>query len=70
LDAEVNVYIYNLAGEMVKKLGPVSSVESNINWDCLTDSSKKVASGLYVYRIVVSGNGQQVSQIGKFAIIK
>ncbi len=58
------VYIYTVAGELVRTLE--SSYNGITTWDLRNDSGKEVAEGIYVY-YVPEATGEK---IGKIAIIK
>jgi len=55
--AEVEITIYNLLGKRVKSLvnGREYPGEHKIRWDGKDDSGKEAASGIYFYRLKVSG---------------
>lgn len=58
------VYIFDAAGRMVKKITPVindgSSVVGHIEWDFRNESGSKVAKGVYYLRAIVTfDNGEQ-----------
>jgi parallel beta-helix repeat protein len=55
--AEVEITIYNLLGKLVKTLVKTRQYpgEHKVLWDGRDDSGKEVASGIYFYRMKVSG---------------
>jgi hypothetical protein len=55
--AEVEITIYNLLGKLVKTLVKARQYpgEHKVLWDGKDDSGKEVASGIYFYRLKVSG---------------
>ena len=55
--AEVEITIYNLLGKKVKSLvnGREYPGEHKVRWDGRDDSGKEAASGIYFYRLKVSG---------------
>ncbi|MFQ6002597.1 MAG: FlgD immunoglobulin-like domain containing protein, partial [Candidatus Zixiibacteriota bacterium] len=55
--AEVELTIYNLLGKLVKTLVKKRQYpgEHKVRWDGKDDSGKEVASGIYFYRLKVSG---------------
>ena len=55
--AEVEITIYNLLGKVVKTLVKKRQYpgEHKVRWDGKDDSGKEVASGIYFYRLKVSG---------------
>ncbi len=52
----VTIYIYNLAGDLVKKIAS-SKEEGKAEWDGRTKSGEKAASG--VYAVVIRADGQE-----------
>ncbi|MBW1854937.1 MAG: T9SS type A sorting domain-containing protein [Deltaproteobacteria bacterium] len=52
-DADVNLMIYNIRGEIVKRLitGRYSAGIYRIEWDGRNENGLQVASGIYLYRI-------------------
>ncbi len=62
-----NVEIYTLDGRLVKKIDIASNLfdVSKINWDVKNTSGDKVASGVYIWRVVSGSN----SKTGKLMII-
>jgi len=61
-DAEVAVDIYNMRGDVVRRLdlgyraaGFYTSSRDAAYWDGLNDSGERVASGVYVYRLRAGG---------------
>jgi hypothetical protein len=55
--AEVEITIYNLLGKVVKTLVKTRQYpgEHKVLWDGKDESGKEVASGIYFYRLKVSG---------------
>jgi len=78
-DPEAEIKIYNIAGELVRKVG-----DSEINrdgtdpriyrflWDCKNSSGKKVASGIYIYMVVVKekSSGATKKVIKRMAVVR
>ena len=56
--AEINLKIYNVRGQLVKTLvsGQLESGFHSIAWDGLGNDGKRVASGLYIYRLQTSNH--------------
>lgn len=50
---EVNLSIYNMSGQLVKKLvtGEMNAGRHNVVWDATNDHGVRVASGVYLYVI-------------------
>jgi hypothetical protein len=64
------VKVFTVSGRLVKSLAESSG---QANWDLMTDSGQKAASGIYLYLMQVGdtgygGNGQKMR--GKIAVIK
>ena len=58
----LEIVIYNLKGEKVRQLD-LSSAKSGVNhvvWNGKNDGGKKVASGVYLYRLNVNGKSQDM----------
>lgn len=50
---KVNIFIYNIRGEMIKKfdLGEIELGQHTVNWDGTNDNNDKVSSGIYFYQL-------------------
>lgn len=66
LPTQVQIKIYNLAGELVKTLEKNNTV-NRIEWNGQNEKGEKVASGLYFYIITSTQDARVIT--GKFAII-
>lgn len=64
LTAKTTIKIYNIAGELVRK---IENVDGETRWDARNNSGNKVASGVYIY-IITNDKGNK--KIGKLAVIK
>ncbi|HNZ86103.1 MAG TPA: carbohydrate binding domain-containing protein [bacterium] len=53
--SEVQISIYNIKGQLVKKFVPTKSKSATINWDSKDDSGKICSSGVYICRVNVNG---------------
>ena len=52
----VNLEIYNLKGQIIKKLPVIlSGVEGAANWDGTDDNNQPVSSGIYFYKLRIDG---------------
>jgi hypothetical protein len=63
---DVTVYIYNLTGEMVRRIKAVELVSGGsmiARWDTMNDDGEMVASGIYFYRLICS-KGIKIGKIG------
>ena len=65
---KANIYIYNFAGEPVKKITTSNLTEgyNTAEWNLCNASEKKVASGIYFYLIKYNDKVKE----GKIGIIK
>ena len=50
---KVNIFIYNIKGEMIKKfdLGEIELGQHTVTWDGTNDNKDKVSSGLSFYQL-------------------
>ena len=65
-DARVSIYIYDLAGRLVRRLledEPRGRGNHGENWDGRDDRGRKVASGVYFYRIETGGGKKAFGKI-------
>ncbi|GAB4032386.1 MAG: hypothetical protein Fur0012_10900 [Elusimicrobiota bacterium] len=61
------IEIYTIDGRLVYKINiPPNLIEPKIKWDVKNSEGKKVASGVYIWRIVSGGN----SKTGKLIVVK
>lgn len=65
--AAVNIKIINLAGELVEEFTGTSfaGMDNEVEWNI-----SKIQSGIYFAQITASGNGEEMSQIVKIAVVK
>ena len=66
LPRSCKIYIYTLAGDLVRVLNHTSGTGSEA-WNLLNESGEKVVSGPYIYK-VETPDGRY--KIGKFLIFK
>ncbi len=70
-EADVNVKIYTISGEVVVKLSQHSQPGMNsIYWDTKNKSGKGVASGTYIYSLEAVEGREKQKQWGKMAVVK
>ena len=67
LPEKCKIYVYTVAGDLVKILEHDEQFSGETFWNLLNESNQTVAYGLYVY-VVETAEGK--SKIGKFALIK
>ncbi|MCJ7646785.1 T9SS type A sorting domain-containing protein, partial [bacterium] len=76
-DPEAEIKIYNISGELVKKVedNEVDRAAAPIYtflWDCKNNSGKEIASGIYIYAVEVKekgGNGNK-KVVKRMAVIR
>ena len=71
--ADVDIKVYDIAGELVRVLDPVADPAgaSEQFWDLKNSSGTKVASGVYLYKIrAVSGRGESKEVWSKCAVAR
>ena len=60
------VYVYTVAGELVRILRPQWPVEHKLTWDATNEDGERVARGVYV----IVAKGSQQTRRGKIAVLK
>ncbi len=65
--AEVNIKIYDLAGELVDELAGTGfgQADNEVNWEVTN-----IESGVYLARVEAEGNGMKDVAIFKIAVVK
>jgi hypothetical protein len=63
-ESEVDIAIYNLKGQKVKQLvnDEIAEGQHSIMWNSEDNADKKVASGIYFYRLSVNGKTEVVKK--------
>lgn len=68
LPAECTIRIYNVSGDLVKKLvKDFSATNGSLSWNLVSEDGMDIAPGLYIYHVESPGLNDH---IGKFAVIK
>ena len=62
------LYMWTVAGDLVLQRDQPASADGTIHWDTRNQSGEKVASGVYIYKIVDIDSGQQ--SYGRLVIIR
>lgn len=62
------LYVWTVAGDLVMQRDQPVGAAGTIQWDTCNQSGEKVASGVYIYKIVDADSGQQ--SYGRLAIIR
>ncbi|PWB71469.1 hypothetical protein C3F09_07825 [candidate division GN15 bacterium] len=60
------ISIYNLAGELVKKITRSDATSSITSWDVMTENNLPVASGIYIWVVEAPGFGQRIGKMAVF----
>jgi hypothetical protein len=68
LPARSRLVIYTLAGDLVQEIEHDDSVTGTISWNTRNGKNNEVASGVYIYKIIDLGSGQE--SFGRLAIIR
>ena len=71
LNSDVKIYIYDIAGELIRVLREGEEIEAGTGsgtgiWDCKNEVGENVASGIYIY-LIKSNKGNKK---GKIALIR
>ncbi len=61
-----SLYIYTLAGELVKKFSYISFINHSIYWNGKNEANKEITSGLYLVVL----KGKNYTRVGKIAKVK
>jgi hypothetical protein len=71
-NSKVKLEIFNITGEKVQTLVNEEQVlgAHSAWWDGTTESGKSVASGMYVYRLLVSGTKGTLTQAKRLVLVK
>jgi hypothetical protein len=62
------LYVWTVSGDLVMQRDQPAAADGTIHWDTRNQSGEKVASGVYIYKIVDIDSGQQ--SYGRLAIIR
>jgi hypothetical protein len=70
--SNVRLEIYTITGEKVRTLvdGEQELGVHSVRWDGTTESGKSAASGMYVYRLQVSGPKGRLTDAKRFVLVK
>ncbi len=66
LPSECTISIYNIAGDLVRKIQKNDPTTALATWDLLTERGLPVASGIYIYVVDAPGFGQKIGKIAVF----
>ncbi|MGM0442259.1 MAG: PQQ-binding-like beta-propeller repeat protein [Elusimicrobiota bacterium] len=69
-EAEIEIKVFNVAGEAVKSFKETYSSEEIGKWQEIEWDISNIASGVYVYRIKASGDDRDDEVVKKLAIVK
>jgi hypothetical protein len=68
LPARSLLVIYTLAGDLVREIEHDNPVTGTISWDTRNGKNNEVASGVYIYKIIDLGSGEE--SFGRLAVIR
>jgi hypothetical protein len=60
------IRIYNLSGQLVRTLQKDNASTSILEWDVKTDHDLPVGSGVYIYHVKTSGQGESIGRLVVF----
>ena len=60
------IRVFNLAGELVRKIERINSDAVNENWDLLNTYGLPIASGIYIYHVEAPGVGEKIGKLTVF----
>lgn len=68
---EAIIKIYTVAGRLIHEINALCSIGFNsIFWDGRDKDGDEIGNGLYLYRIIIKGSGQQVAETFKLVKMK
>ena len=72
LNAEVEIFIYTIGGRKIKhiKRNYFNKGFNSIIWDGNNEFGRKLANGVYIYKVIANNNDNKISYIGRCAIYK
>ncbi|MFP4465850.1 MAG: hypothetical protein ACLFP1_02245 [Candidatus Goldiibacteriota bacterium] len=71
-DAVVSIKLWTVSGEIVRQENNIQSFKgyNKFYWDTRNRSSKKTASGVYIYRISAAAGNESVQETGKVVVVR
>jgi len=65
------IKIYTVAGRLIKEVKSPAHVGFNqIYWDGMDNDGETIANGIYLYKLILEGNGKTETSIQKLAVLK
>ena len=65
------IKIYTVAGRLIKTLNFNGNIGINqIFWNCLDEDGDSIANGVYLYKLIIEGEGGSQTGIQKLVILK
>ena len=61
--AKVDLAIYNLKGQLVKKLYTGVTSKHTVMWDGKDEQGKQINNGIYLYRLLVNGKTEEAKKL-------
>ncbi len=66
---QITVKVFTITGDLVWSQADLKEME-NISWDCRNEAGEKVASGVYLYRIITEINEKKKVVTKKLIVIQ
>ena len=70
LTSKCLIRIYTLSGELVSTIKHVDENSGNAFWDLRTVNNQEAGPGLYLYHVESLEKSEEISFIGKFAVVR
>ncbi|MBF0544745.1 MAG: T9SS type A sorting domain-containing protein [Candidatus Riflebacteria bacterium] len=70
---EIKLKVYDVSGHVVTSFDTFdfnSMTSGRLRWDLRNDNGRKVANGIYLYKLEAIKNGQKIKSSGKIAVLK
>tara|TARA_X000000368_G_scaffold379351_1_gene334377 strand:- start:788 stop:985 length:198 start_codon:yes stop_codon:yes gene_type:complete len=64
------IRIYTLSGELVSTIKHIDENSGNAFWDLRTVNNQEAGPGLYLYHVESLEKNEEISFIGKFAVVR
>jgi hypothetical protein len=61
--AQVELSVYNLKGQLVKKLYSGTTSKHTVMWDCKDEQGKELESGVYFYTLILNGTNKNTMKM-------
>lgn len=65
------IKIYTVAGRLIKTIeSPLNIGFNQISWDGRDDDGDYIANGVYLYKLIIEGNGKKETSLQKLVVLK